>query len=69
MAIEDGAVARLLPADCLSIQEVGATGEIPQALSLSGVRGGSASGMRGVEHNGGRPALNQGRSGQSYGIR
>ena len=27
MAIEDGAVARLLPADCLSIQEVGATGE------------------------------------------
>jgi hypothetical protein len=29
MAIEDGAVARLLPADCLSIQEVGATGMLP----------------------------------------
>ena len=28
MAIEDGAVARLLPADCLSIQEVGATGKL-----------------------------------------
>ena len=27
MAVEDGAVARLLPADCLSIQEVGATGK------------------------------------------
>ena len=38
MAIEDGAVARLLPADCLSIQEVGATGELarpnPAALRL-----------------------------------
>ena len=36
MAIEDGAVARLLPADCLSIQEVGATGMRPRsALSLA----------------------------------
>jgi len=34
MAIEDGAVARLLPADCLSIQEVGATGAIFDLLAF-----------------------------------
>ena len=35
MAIEDGAVARLLPADCLSIQEVGATGMLPPRVPLA----------------------------------